>query len=260
MQLTCKYAAHVDPRFFALLCVALGAATAVLGLPRTTGALAILGGALALALAVDVPYFAGLALHTLSAPRNRIAKDLTSDLCRWTSASRVVSAADLDRNAHMNNARYARECGFGRMSHFSALGLWDALESFESNVVIAAQTIRHRRELGFAQRYKLRTRITGWQNTPPSFFLEQRFVVGGFVHAQLFAEYRIVRKVVSGAELTPTPATLLAATRGGAEVRASPKLSPAIAAWVECNRASSAALRAESGLGPRKTSGGRTES
>ena len=56
MQLTCKYAAHVDPRFFALLCVALGAATAVLGLPRTTGALAILGGALALALAVDVPY------------------------------------------------------------------------------------------------------------------------------------------------------------------------------------------------------------
>ena len=243
---------------FVVLCVLLGGAAAVLTLPRAAGALALLGGALALTLAVDVPYFIGLALHTLLPVR--LSCDNAADISRWTSASRVVSAADLDRNAHMNNARYARECGFGRMSHFSAMGLWRALERFDANIVIAAQTMRYRRELGFAQCYELRTRIAGWHER--SFFLEQRFVVGGFVHAQLFAEYRVVRRrstssarggatVSSADRATPTPAMLLAATRGGGEVHASPKLSPAIAAWVECNHASSAALRAESGLGAR---------
>ena len=216
---------------------------------------------------VDVAYFIGLCRHSLCtrtavlrSPRLE-SEDAAAVATRSSTMKLAVRMVDLDRNAHMNNARYARECGFGRMSHLTALGVWSVLLERGANVVIVAQTFRYRRELRFGQTYHLTTRIVGW--TARSFLIEQRFVVDQFVHAIAYVEYQVVwRKAAASTGTPPTPAALLraavAATRGGddngSELR-SPPLPPAIAAWRECNSCSSDALRAEAGLSarPRRT-------
>jgi len=88
---------------------------------------------------------------------------------------------DLDINWHMNNARYLRECDFGRISILIETGLWDALLQQknngikDSNIVVSAFQVQYRQSVGLGDKFEIRTRINGWDDR--AFYLEQSMIL-----------------------------------------------------------------------------------
>ena len=61
---------------------------------------------------------------------------------------------------HMNNARYLRECDFGRFKFFIQNRSWDALESLGGCMSNAGNNIRYRRSIELFNIYKIKTRVS----------------------------------------------------------------------------------------------------
>lgn len=72
---------------------------------------------------------------------------------------RKVYPNDIDRNNHMNNARYIYLLNFSRRRLFYALGLWPILQKHGLNLVVKSQMIRHRKELKVWDVYLIRSRV-----------------------------------------------------------------------------------------------------
>lgn len=80
---------------------------------------------------------------------------------------------DLDANLHMNNGRYLTLMDLGRFDLLIRTGLLRTIFRRRWMPVLAAATIRFRRSLDPFQRFRLRTRVLGWNSK--SVIMEQIF-------------------------------------------------------------------------------------
>lgn len=81
---------------------------------------------------------------------------------------------DLDLSLHMNNGRYLAVMDLGRLDLLIRSGLGGAVWRNGWTPVANAALIRFRRELRAFTRYRLETRVIGWQDQ--AVLLEQTFV------------------------------------------------------------------------------------
>jgi acyl-CoA thioesterase FadM len=126
----------------------------------------------------------------------------------------------IDRNKHMNNARYIYELNFARRQFFYELNIISFLESLKCNLILQSQTIRYRKELCLWQKFFIEVKIIDWNDSNYSFYLESKFIDSktNFIHAIHYAKYRIVSSASSSssasgekktAKKLPTPSELL---------------------------------------------------
>ena len=88
---------------------------------------------------------------------------------------------DLDINLHVNNGRYLTLADLGVVNLLGRVGLFRALLRKGWRPVVGSAMARYRRPLKPFQKYRLETRILGW-NEKWTFF-ESRFIVKGEVKA-----------------------------------------------------------------------------
>ena len=133
---------------------------------------------------------------------------------------------DLDVNLHMNNGRYLTIMDLGRFDFILRAGVWKAMRRGGWMALIGAATIRYKRSLAPFQRYRLETRVLGWDDK--WFYIEQRFVRGDELCA-----IGVVRGLFRGREGNVPTGDVL---RAAGHAVASPPLGPVTAAWAELER------------------------
>ena len=84
---------------------------------------------------------------------------------------------DLDLNGHMNNGRYLTLMDLGRLDLMMRNGLGGLMFRRGWAPIVGTASIRFRRSLNPLDRFKLRTRLLGWDDK--WFYLEQRFERNG---------------------------------------------------------------------------------
>lgn len=203
--------------------------------------------AASLALSVDVGYWWNEVCGYVALLCRRDAGAPASALLAKVVRRARVHLVHMDRNFHMNNAAYARESNFARRDFWRRLaGVLGVMRAQGLGFVVAAQAVRHRRELRLWDAYDLESRLLCWSDEDRSFFMEFRFVKGGFVHAVHHVKYTVVgKRRGDGPPLTPSE--LLDAA--GISLP-SPRMPEDVKAWRAQMSASSRILRAEAGLGP----------
>ncbi|WP_334176396.1 acyl-CoA thioesterase [Pseudoxanthobacter sp.] len=120
--------------------------------------------------------------------RQRLAPEAVSAL------TMRVWPTDLDLNFHMNNGRYLTLMDLGRIDLLMRAGLARAILARRWMPVLADAQIRYRCSLGPFRRFRLETRITGWNEH--SVFIAQRFVIASGPEAGVLAAQASVRAVV----------------------------------------------------------------
>ncbi|XP_039609699.1 protein THEM6-like [Polypterus senegalus] len=138
---------------------------------------------------MDVSYFIR---GTLVFARGLLRPPIRDILQEQAMGGRVLTT-DIDYMGHMNNARYLRECDFGRFYLYASNGILKVTRALGANMVVGASTIRYRRSLQFLEPYELRTRILAWDDK--AFYLEQRFLStrDGFVCAIMLCRQNVLR-------------------------------------------------------------------
>lgn len=159
-----------------------------------------------------------------------------------------VWPCDVDRNGHMNNAKFLRVANYARRSFWSSNGVWRVCleRTPRTNLIVTATSIRYRREFKLFDTYEVVSRLRFWDEK--CFYTEHRFEKDGFVHACQLVKYR----VVGG-----TPADLIKAVEPSASSSSGtvddnsastpPDLAtmPELQAWIDYDTKSSVALRRE---------------
>ncbi|MCC7253918.1 thioesterase family protein [Hyphomicrobium sp.] len=84
---------------------------------------------------------------------------------------------DLDLSLHMNNGRYLAIMDLGRLDLIVRIGLGRAVWRNGWTPVANAALVRFRRELRAFERYRLETRVVGWQDQ--AVLIEQSFIFAG---------------------------------------------------------------------------------
>lgn len=145
---------------------------------------------------------------------------------------------DIDRNGHMNNAKFLRALNYARRSFWSRNGGWDFVtrRTPKANMVVTASTIRYRREIRCWMVYNVATRLLHWDGQ--NFYLEHRFEnpEDGFCLAVCFVKYRLISE--DKASAASVLGVLDAAVRDW-----SPTPSPELAAWISYDELSSKATK-----------------
>lgn len=151
---------------------------------------------LAFCILVDYGYYVRVFLIFLVSPiLARVYRIRTeNDLYKPMTLRGIVLPIDLDLHLHMNNARYARECDFGRMEWWFASGLARSSRKLKTGLVVAAINMRFRRSLTLFQRFNVQTRLLCWDER--EMYLEQRIVkpADGFVAAVAYVKMSTVGK------------------------------------------------------------------
>lgn len=196
--------------------------------------LALAGAVLAATHALDAPHFLKIFWQDLAYSwEQKRASVLDTDRVEYRCWS-----TDIDRNGHMNNAKFLRVLNYARRSFWTRNGGWHFVGSRAppTNMVVTASTIRYRREIKCWTVYAVATRLLHWDG--PNFYLEHRFesLKDGFVLAICFVKYRLVSDdKASAAEVL---GCLDSAVRDW-----SPSPAPELAAWISFDELSSKALR-----------------
>jgi acyl-CoA thioesterase FadM len=107
----------------------------------------------------------------------------------------TVLPHDLDTNLHMNNGRYLTIMDLGRTDALLRSGLFRKLVSEKWMPVIAGISMIYRRSLAPFERYRLDTRLIGWDEK--WIYMEQAFVrKNGDVAARAFVKATFLKKGV----------------------------------------------------------------
>ena len=118
----------------------------------------------------------------------------TPKVLRWYSFWSRVWLSDVDFWLHQNNVRYYSRCEEGRFQVLLRSGLSQHMVRNKYISGLAGCVVRFRRELRPLQRYRVRSRISGWDER--SIFIEHQFCSeDGFVHAHGMATFKLIRKV-----------------------------------------------------------------
>ncbi|KAJ0404598.1 hypothetical protein P43SY_005556 [Pythium insidiosum] len=209
---------------------------------ETTWNVALFAGIAALFMFCDAWYFIRLSLWLLHEAVDDWWGLPRKHLFEASELPGRILPMDIDRNAHCNNARFLRECGFGRRDLWHRNGVWKIIRAHGGNLVIGTQTVRYRRELSLGQRYFLQTRLLCWDER--AFYVEHRFVTfnestdHAFVHAIVLAKNNVLGKL--------TPAKIVSMLPNARkDETTNPSMPDDVAKWIESNDASSKTLRAE---------------
>jgi len=92
-----------------------------------------------------------------------------------------VGLRDIDFNMHINNARYMVFMERARWDHPVQTGTWDIMLKEKLNFIVAGIEMGYIREIRLAKKFHVESRYLGWDEK--YFYLEQRFVAGGKIHA-----------------------------------------------------------------------------
>lgn len=164
---------------------------------------------------------------------------LTVHSCQWiaplteSEISSICTTNDLDFLCHMNNARYLRECDFGRYKLFLQNGIFHTVSQMGGKIVLGASAIRYRRSLNLYQRFLVKSQIICWDTT--SMYVEQKVIrqSDGFICAIIVCKQSLIG---------PSPELVLRTLLGGNGLQ-SPPFPREIQAWIEYNNISSKTLR-----------------
>lgn len=88
---------------------------------------------------------------------------------------------DMDPNIHLNNGRYLGIMDLGRLDLIIRAGFYRILLRQRWGLVMGGCLMRYRRQLGPFQRYRVVTRLIGWDEK--WLFVEHRFETRAGVHA-----------------------------------------------------------------------------
>ncbi|MFQ6024558.1 MAG: thioesterase family protein, partial [Acidiferrobacterales bacterium] len=124
-------------------------------------------------------------------------------------------------NFHMNNARYLSVMDLGRLDLLVRAGMFSTLRQRRWQPVVGSATIRYRRSLSPFQKYRLRSRIVGWDHK--WFYVEQLFEVG-----EVLAASAVVKGLFRGPEGNVRTTEVL--ERLGHDPQASPQPAVFVAA------------------------------
>lgn len=150
----------------------------------------------------------------------------------------VVLPMDIDLNLHMNNARYLRECDFGRIDFWITSGMMSMMRKHNCGVTIAASSARYRKSLQLFQKVYLKTRVIAWDET--AFYLEQNFHdEDGFLYAVVLTKNSVVQ--ANKNERFVSPAELVQSLAGWKML--SPTIPHDLQYWIQYNSASSAKIK-----------------
>lgn len=103
-----------------------------------------------------------------------------------------VRPTDIDVLQHMNNGVYLSIADLARMDLLIRSGLWDSFDKLGWYPVVANQTISYRKSLDLWQRYDLQSKLLGVDDR--GVFVQQRFVVGGEIYAEMVIRGRFLKK------------------------------------------------------------------
>ncbi|KAL3671997.1 hypothetical protein V7S43_002662 [Phytophthora oleae] len=202
----------------------------------TSGFAALSVGALSSFAFCDCWYFLRMGLSALTPSPRGPRKHLFA----VSKVKGRIGLMDLDRNGHCNNARFLRECGFGRRDLWQYNGVWKVVTAAGGNLVVGSQTVRYRRELSFGQTYTMQSRLICWDKR--AFYVEHRFVTQG-AKGEFINAIVLVKNTVLGAL---SPAQIVAKLPAlQTDEEANPSTPADVAAWIESNDISSKMLRAE---------------
>lgn len=109
-----------------------------------------------------------------------------------------VTPGDLDVLLHMNNGRYLTLMDLGRVDLMQRSGMWRQINERGWYPVVAGQTITYRRSLKLGQRFKLVTRVIGFDDR--WLYLEQTFEVGDTVYARAVVRARFLKRTGGSVE------------------------------------------------------------
>jgi acyl-CoA thioesterase FadM len=113
-------------------------------------------------------------LYLIVASFFRPKLDPTADgSCLWFR----VWPHDLDLSMHLNNGRYWTLMDLGRADLVIRSGLWRAVVRHRWAPIVSAAKIRFRRELTLFRRFRIETRIVGWNET--FIVMEHRVLTAG---------------------------------------------------------------------------------
>lgn len=97
------------------------------------------------------------------------------------SRSFRVGLLDIDFNMHINNARYMVFMERARWDHPVQTNTWDVMLKEKLNFIVAGIEMGYIREIRLGKKFDVETRYIGWDEK--YFYLEQRFVADGKIHA-----------------------------------------------------------------------------
>lgn len=92
-----------------------------------------------------------------------------------------VGLTDIDFNMHINNSRYMVFMERARWDHPVQTGTWDVMLKETLNFIVAGIEMGYIREIRFGKKFHVESRYLGWDEK--YFYLEQRFVADGKIHA-----------------------------------------------------------------------------
>lgn len=141
----------------------------------------------------------------------------------------IVSPTDLDIFRHMNNGVYFSIMDLGRVDLLVGSGLLDVIVREGYGVTVAAETLSFRRSLKVFQRFRLETRLLGWDDK--ALVIEQRFLRRSRRGAWEVAAEGVVRTRLVG-KGGDQPSTIFL-KRLGPRFETSPPLPSFIAEWNE---------------------------
>lgn len=119
----------------------------------------------------------------------------------------------IDRNLHMNNARYVYELNFSRRNFFNKLGLWKLLKQKKMNCIVTAQTIRYRKEIKIFELFTIQSKILDWNDDENCIYIETKFLrkKDRFVIAIHHCKYKLVSSSKGNTEIVSPTKLLLEA-------------------------------------------------
>ena len=135
----------------------------------------------------------------------------------------VVLPSDLDVLFHVNNGVYLSILDAARVDLMLRSGFGQRVRRAGYYPVVAAQTIRFRRSLKLFERFRVDTRVLGWDDR--AFLLEHRFMLGDVLAAEAVVRIRFLKR--SGGGVDTAPLLELAGKTGVA----APELPVWIADW-----------------------------
>lgn len=112
-----------------------------------------------------------------------------------------VGLRDIDFNMHINNARYMVFMERARWDHPVQTGSWDLMFKSKLNFIVAGIEMGYIREIRLFKKFEVETTYLGWDDK--YFYIEQRFVADGKIHA-----YGLVKAVFMQGGKLASPASV----------------------------------------------------